>query len=285
MKVNYSIICLFLAVILFSCKEPKQKITIVPDAQKNSLQLENIFGNVKTITIKKYFAVDAKGEKMVDSAMYASHCQYYTKEGNLCKVVITNYLHDTISVRNILYNAQGKMVRDELSDSAGHCMEYTVYENDSRGYRVKEQRFIRDSLMQTLVYKNDNFGNVLEIQDIRPLYTLKKSYKNNEVGLPIRIDEYDPDGNLFKYVTVEYDAYGNSVNRRVFSGNGASVEYTHTQYDAEHRLAKEIYENVNTQIKDVGVFSNYDQNKNWRKQVRSFSGRAQIIIDRTIEYY
>ncbi len=285
MKISSSIISVLLIVLLISCNNKKQTITIVPDAQKNHLQLERIFGQVKSITIYKYLAQDVNGEQVVDSNLYACICKKYSSDGCLNKVIVMNHKKDTMSVRNITYNAQAKIIKDELFDSTGVCAEYTVYQNDTRGYRVKEERFVQDTLVQTLIYKNDGFGNVLEIVDQRPLFTVKKKFENNEVGLPVRINEFDPDGNLFKYVTIEYDNYGDPVNRRVFREDGKLMEYTYTQYDANGNLLKEVYENMITNVQDIGLYQKHDTQKNWTKEVRKIAGRAQFIIERTIEYY
>ena len=286
MKFNGPIIGLLLISLLLACN-PKQKetITIIPESQKNHLQLEGVFDQVKTITINKYYALDPNGDVVNDSALFVCSVKHYDPNGHLKKVVIMNHDKDTMSVRFISYNAQSKIIKDELFDSTGNKIEYTIYHNDSRGFRTKEEHFVRDSLMQTLIYKNDGFGNVLEITDVRPLYTVKKKFENNEVGLPIRIDEFDPEGTLFKFITVEYDNYGDAVNRKVFRKDGTLLEYTYTQYNTDRTLSKEIYENMKFQVQDVGIYQNYDAHKNWTKEIRKISGRAQFIIERTIEYY
>ena len=71
MKFNGTIIGLLLISLLLACN-PKQKetITIIPESQKNHLQLEGVFGQVKTITIKKYYALDPNGEVVNDSALF-----------------------------------------------------------------------------------------------------------------------------------------------------------------------------------------------------------------------
>lgn len=192
---------------------------------------------------------------------------------------------DTMSNRVMYYDDAAKLVKDELFDSIGVCIEHTIYENDEHGYRVKEERYYGDSLIQTLLYQNDAFGNLVGMTVVLSEYTLTRKYSNNEVGLAVRVDEFDPDGKLFKYVTLEYDNYGDLVNRNVHRDDGQIREFTHTQYADNGQLLKTVYENKLSRANEVTEYANHDTQRNWTRSLRKSGGRTYYVINRKIEYY
>ncbi len=288
-NVNFksSILVLVCSLLLMGCAKNKNRITIIPQAQKNHLQTESIKGQVKSLEECKFATVDKTGEKIDTSKLLSITHKFYSADGYLNRVVIMNSRHDTMSVRNIYYDDNAKMIKDELFDSAGVRVQYTLYENDKHGFRVKESRFANDSLIQTLSYKNDGYGNPLEITLVSEAFSQKIKYSYNEVGLPLKVDEYDPDGQIFKYVTMEYDNYGDLVNKRVYRKDGIMLEYTHIQMNEKGEWQKQVYESLlpGVNITEVTEYSNHDGKGNWLRKVRKIDDKAYFINTRTIEYY
>lgn len=278
--VIYFCICLLFA----GCHRHKATITIVPDCAKTHLQREHLYGSVRTITDSMFYS--PKGTDTVEADELVSVTTYrYSADGWLNQVVKMSADGDTMSNRVMHYDNNAKLVKDELFDSTRRCIEYTVYENDEHGNRVKEERYSENNLVQTILYQNDAFGNLVGMTVKTDQYTMCRKYSNNEFGLAVRVDEFDPDGKLFKYVTMEYDNYGDLVNRNVHRDDGQLQEFTHTQYADNGALLKVIDENKLSKINEVREFSGHDGQRNWTRSFRKSGGRIFFIINRNIEYY
>lgn len=284
MNIRKTIILLCSCLLLVGCHRHKATITIVPDCAKNHLQREHIYGNVRTVTDSMYYSADGS-DTIRPEYLAVVTCYQYSSDGWLNHVVKMNSDGDTMSSRVMYYDSNAKLVKDELFDSTGICIEHSLYENDEHGCRVKEERYSGDSLIQTLLYQNDAFGNLVGMTVKLSEYTLTRKYSNNEVGLAVRVDEFDPDGKLFKFVTLEYDNYGDLVNRTVHRDDGQIREFTHTQYADNGQLLKTVYENKLSRSNEVTEFSAHDNQKNWTRSLRKSGGRTYYIVNRKIEYY
>lgn len=273
-----------MCVLALGCQRQKPSITIVPDCAKNHLQREHLYGSVRSIVDKTYY-MPGESDTMSSENLVSVTVYQYSADGWLNQVVKMDAAGDTMSDRKMYYDRNAKLVKDELFDSTGVCIEHTVYENDKRGYRVKETRFAGDSVLQTLIYQNDAFGNLIGMTVQTSEYTMTRKYSNNEVGLAVRVDEFDPDGKLFKYVTMEYDNYGDIVNRNVHRDDGQLREFTHTQYADNGALLKTVYENKLSKVKEVREFSNHDTQRNWTRSIRKGGTSVRFVVDRNIEYY
>lgn len=284
MKIKNSVILLCICLLFVGCHRHRATITIVPDFAKTHLQREHIYGNARTITDSMFYS--PKGSDTASTDALVSVTQYrYSADGWLNQVVKMSADGDTMSNRVMHYDSNAKLVRDELFDSTGCCIEHTLYENDERGYRVKEERYSGEKLVQTILYQNDAFGNLVGMTVKTDAYTMTRKYSNNEFGLAVRVDEFDPDGKLFKYVTMEYDNYGDIVNRNVHRDDGQLREFTHTQYADNGALLKTVYENKLSKGNEVREFSGHDSQRNWTRSLRKTGGRIVFIINRNIEYY
>ncbi len=279
------VIYLFVCTLMASCGKHKPTITIVPDYAKNHLEREHIYGKVKTITDKMYYVFNKSVDSLTEDRLCAVTVYHYGSDGWLNEVLKLSANGDTMSQRKIYYDDHAKMIRDELYDSTGVRIEYSLYENDKNGFRVKEEKYSRDSLVRTLLYQNDAFGNLVSMTMQTELFKMTRKYSNNEVGLAVRVDEFDPDGKLFKYVTMEYDNYGDIVNRNVYRDDGQLCEYTHTQYADNGCLLKTVYEDKLARMSEVREYSNHDEQKNWTKNVRKVDSKPLFVIDRKIIYY
>ena len=277
-------IFLCISLLFAGCRHHKASITIVPDCAKTHLQREHLYGNVRTIVDSMFYSpygADTVGvNNLVSVTVYR-----YSADGWLNQVVKMSSDGDTMSNRVMHYDANARLVRDELFDSTKRCVECTVYENDERGCRVKEEHYAGDALLQTILYQNDAYGNLIGMTVKTAEYTMTRKYSNNELGLVVRVDEFDPDGKLFKYVTMEYDNYGDIVNRNVHRDDGQIREFTHTQYADNGALLKTVYENKLSNGNEVREFSGHDNQRNWTRSLRKNAGRTIFIVNRNIEYY
>lgn len=278
------LICFCISLLFVGCHRHKATITIVPDFAKTHLQREHLYGNVRTVVDSMFYSLGstdtASRQDLVSITAYS-----YSADGWLNRLVMMSADGDTMSDRVMHYDNAAKLVKDELYDSSRNCIEYTLYENDERGFRIKEERFSGGTPVQTILYQNDAFGNLVGMTVKNAEYTLTRKYTNNEFGLVVRVDEYDPDGKLFKFVTMDYDNYGDMVNRNVHRDDGQIREFTHTQYADNGSLLKTVYENKLSKVTEVREFSNHDKQRNWTRSLRKADGKVMFVVKRNIEYY
>ena len=89
----------------------------------------------------------------------------------------------------------------------------------------------------------------------------------NEHGLVERIEEYDPSGKMYKFFTIEYDNYGDEVNRRAYKNANDIIEYTYTQYDNEGLLQKVIFEDRLHHMREDRIYARHDAKGNWVEEI------------------
>lgn len=270
-------------VVSLGCKKKGEGIVIIPDAQKNHLQKSRLKGNVKTIQTETYNSshVDSLDQDFLAKTVI----QEYSYDGLLTKVVTLNQLSDTVSIRDIHYNPEGKQlywIETNLEKKQVHRCDM-VY--DMNGYLSKERFTSQDSLWYEIDYKTDAIGGVIEMIRHYPEYSTRWLIEYNEHGLTSRMNEFDPRGNLFKYIVVEYDNYGDEVNRKVYRKDGKMIEYTYTQYDPYGKQLKEIFENYVHMIKEIKTYPEHDQKGNWLLEISASEVDTVYFRKREINYY
>lgn len=277
--------------LLSGCRHKMTEIVIVPDCQKNHLQRNHIFGNVKemvTYTLLPEDKVPLTDSLCVDSLRFDTVSiviQHYSKDGYLLDYYKLSARRDTLTVRVFNYH------NDARADS---WIEYypgetdTVrcqYEYDMNDFLSAEKVYANDSLMSHVAYKTDGEGNVIEMVRYYDGYSVRNTSKYNAQGLLSRVDEFEPSGKLFKYVTIEYDNYGDEVNRRAFKGENDLIEYTYTQYRDDGALQKVLFEDRLHHSKEQYEYAGHDQQKNWTSELRSKNKQLIYKRIRTYIYY
>lgn len=279
-------ILLLLIVLLpfWGCKNKKtDEIIIIPDAQKTHLQVSRLKGKIKIITTKSYYTQHK--DSISDKTLKSTVIQQYSSDGYILKVVTLDPNNDTVRVRTVDYNGDVKQTKWTESDFANKTISYTLFKYDMNGYLNGEEYYSADTLAYSIQYKTDGLGGITEMLKNNKQFTLKNQLQYNEKGLLIRMDEYDPNGKLFKYVQYEYDNYGDEVNRKVFRGMNNMVEYTYTQYDLKGKLIKEIYQNMEHGLKEVKTYPTHDQTGNWTLEVFTANNETIYFRKRDIIYY
>lgn len=282
------------ALLLFSgCGKKSASPTDTPSqvassAQRNSLSDEHLRGPVMRVTEKKYMAFDMEG--VLDSlCFYATNQMDYTRSGWLSFCALTNDAGDTISVRKVTFDEKGNPIKNELFSAAGQCDNFSEYEVDARGFRVKETYHQGDSVVFTQNCRNDANGNVLEISVTQGSEQYTIHHTLNAAGLPVYVEWRSanaPAGEAYMSTRIEYDQRGNEINRTTFLNN-RPVESNHTHFDDQGRLCKEVYHSdMPTHTLDiVSNYSDFDAQGNWTKQTTFRNGRMYYVIERKIEYY
>lgn len=278
---------LFIFILLLSfvgCKKKNNdEIIIIPDAQKNHLQVSHLKGKVKIVTTKSYYTSykDSISQKTLKSIVI----QQYSSDGYIIKVVTLDSNDDTVRVRNVEYNGDVKQTKWTENDFSNHSTSFSKFNYDMNGYISGEEYYSSDTLVYSIQYKTDGLGGITEIIKNNKQFSLKNQLQYNDKGLLIRMDEYDPNGKLFKYVQYEYDNYGDEVNRKVFRGMNNMVEFTYTQYDLKGKLIKEIYQNEEHGLKEIKTYPSHDQKGNWTFEIFTANNDTIYFRKRDIIYY
>lgn len=276
---------------LSSCGHKPEEIVIIPDAQKNHLQRNHIFGNVREI--RTYTLLPEDMHELLDSLSLDSvrfdtvslAIQHYSMDGYLMDYCKLNPQGDTLTMRLFNYHNDAR---------ADNWMEFTPgqtdtvvckYEYDMNDFLAAEKLYVNDSLLSQTSYKTDGEGNVIEMKRYYDGYTISNASQYNAQGLLCRVDEYEPSGKLFKYITIEYDNYGDEVNRRAFKGKNDLIEYTYTQYQQDGSLKKVLFEDRLHHSKECYEYSGHDKEKNWTIETRVKDKKLIYKRIRTHIYY
>lgn len=283
--ITYYILLTLFAGIAISCgRKTQQEIIITPEIEKNHLQLNHIFGQVKEITqeVWAYGPVDSLRN---NGTLVATTIQRYSADGYLTSVISIDEYGDTVSIRTINYDGDARELNWEEKNNAGEIIESCQYLYDMNHFKVGEKHFKGDSLTVYIKYKTDGLGNPIEIVQQYDQFELTNRVTYNTDGLTARIDEFEPNGKLFKYITIEYDNYGDEVNRRAFKAGDQLIEYTYTEYDNEGRMLKKIFEDRLHEMQEVYVYSEHDSQGNWTKEEINKLGNIAFQRVRKYIYY
>lgn len=280
---NKNIIILLAVILLLGtgCRTKKNDIVIVPDVQKNHLERLNLKGNVQNVITKQYVLLDSGINRLV-----ATLIQNYSIDGYLKQAIVLNEHGDTARIRTIFYDNSAHETHWIECNLAGDTLEMCLYEYDINRFLAAEKYYSRDSLIYTLTYKCDGEGNVRSLTRNNGQFIVSNKMNYNELGLISRIDEYDPNGKLYKFITIEYDNYGDEVNRRAFKSENNLIEYTYTKYDEWGKLLKVIYEDRLHGNKETSEYNAHDVQGNWLKEDKTIADKPiHYIKERTITYY
>lgn len=280
--------CLCLLLLLGACKPKQTEIVIVPDVQKNHLQRNHILGSVKQMVSYTLLAnPDALQSDSLasDSLIFDTvsvFIQNYSPDGYLLSAIKLTPEGDTLSVKTISYLSDARQDSWTEENYTEHTVVCCRYEYDMNDFLSAEKLYYGDSLLMSVSYKTDGAGNVVEMVRNYGTYSIKNTSAYNEHGLVSRIEEYDPSGNMYKYVTIEYDNYGDEVNRRAFKGANDLIEYTYTEYNQDGSLKKVLFEDRLHNSKEHYDYSAYDARRNWTVETRTKD--KQMIYKRTRTY-
>ena len=266
---------------MISCKNKAPEIVIIPDHEKNHLQKSHLFGNIKEIHTTSYYQSDSTA----DLRTLSSVIQYYSPDGFLLKVVTANENEEVVSTQKIFYHKNAKEDYWIISDAHGITTDSCQYVYDMNGFIAEEKRWNGDSLFLSITYKTDGAGNIIESKRNNNTFTLTHTIAYNAHGLASKIEEFEPSGKLFKYITLEYDNYGDEVNRRVCKRGGDLLEYTYTQYNDKGHLLKVIYENNTHQFRETYTYAPHDAHGNWLTEKRENIDHSLYMRKREIIYY
>ena len=210
--------------------------------------------------------------------------QRYTSDGWLMEFIKLSE-SDTILRRNYTYDKEAHITGWEEYDADGAQVTHGNYTYDRNGFLVGEQIFQGDSMVMSFSHTTDGIGNAIRTVQTFGGYKTTLENKYNEQGLVTEIIEYEPNGKVFKTAKMEYDNYGDEVNRCVYKAGNQMIEYTYTEYAQDGRVRKVIYEDKLHHVKEFHYFFDYDANKNWQTEVCAVDGQIVYVKQRKFEYY
>jgi len=288
-----NLIFLIISMIMVSggCKKKPEPIVIIPDIEKNHLQRNHIFGKVMNLETTTYY-LQPDSLPLADTARLKElikgrtcdrrFVHHYSYDSHL--INFTCIGEDTLYQRKYLYNDRGLMTewneQDKLrGDTKG------VYSYDRNHFIESEKIYRNDTLVMSFVHKTDGVGNIISTTQDNTQYETTTSYHYDENGLVTEITEYEPDGKIFKTAKIEYDNYGDEVNRCVYKAGNQMIEYTYTQYAQDGRVRKVLYEDKLHHVKETHYFFDYDIHKNWQTEVCAIDSIIVYIKQRNFTYY
>jgi hypothetical protein len=267
--------------IVISCKRKKNEIEIIPDALKNHLQRARLFGNIHHIETDTYFYSEKDSQYFFLNRI----AQFYSSDGYLTQVIVFDRNNDTISKKKIHYlpNAQENFWEEFNYKEFSLTKDTFLY--DKYGFIAERHVFLNDSLLYKIQFKTDGIGGIIEMKRLLSDYHLTNLMYYNEHGLVARIEEYDPHHKLYKFFTIEYDNYGDEVNRRAFRNANQIIEYTYTQYSNEGLLQKVIFEDRLHNLREDRIYTQHDTKRNWLEEIVLLGNDTMRKRVRIIEYY
>jgi len=277
-----SFIILFLLIFfLIFCKRKATEIVIVPDALKNHLQRTRLFGNVHHIETDAYYYSET------DSNFFFLNkiIQYYNSDGFLTQAIVFDNNNDTISKKTVYYlpNAREDFWEEFNYKEFNLTKDTVLY--DKNGFINERHISLNDSLLYKIQFKTDGIGSIIEMKRLLSDYHLTNKIYYNAYGLVERIEEYDPNNKLYKFFIIEYDNYGDEINRRAFKNSEQIIEYTYTQYNNNGVLQKVIFEDRLHNLREDRIYTQHDAMKNWLEEIVLQGDDTLRKRMRTIEYY
>ena len=282
-----------LAIVLAGCRKQPAPIVITPDADKNHLQRNHIFGKVQEIESRTYYLFEdsltledsARALELTNRTCDRYFLHNYNPNGFLESFVNVGIDGDTLIYRRYLYNDRNQISEWIEKGAPSDPLTKGCYRYDRNHFLEKEEIYHGDSLVMSFDYKTDGIGNIISSTQDNRQFVTKTTYHYNKNGLVDTIKEYEPDGKIFKLATIEYDNYGDEVNRCVYKAGNQLIEYTYHQYSPKGRNLKTLYEDRLHQNKEVNYYANFDKENNWRIEYTVLNNQLVSIRKRNIKYY
>lgn len=256
-------------------------IVITPLAEQNHLQRNHLKGKVKTVITDNYI-VNSEDSSQIKSN---THIQEYSSDGFLTAYITLNKEGDTLSKRIINYNDKAQETIWIEKNYQDNQSQKCIYNYDINNYKSSEYYYLNDSLLYHIDYKTDGIGGITEMKRVYSEYNISNKFSYNALGLVTQINEYDPQGNLYKFITIEYDNYGDEINRCAYKDKNNLIEYTYTQYDKNGLLMRILYEDPVHSIREERLYADHDKSGNWITEKCNRNKKNIYIRNRTIIYY
>ena len=254
---------LFIALALLLIAAVGFGYTFLKTEIQNSLIIENIKGDVKTLSEYSFTALDKidgikKGQlKRNDGG--ADYQKTYNLSGNLIEYL---NLKNQTTIKSI-YDDKQNIVEEISTDIDSVFLFTNKYKYDSDNNIIEKTQYDSVGIFNSkYTYGYDSNNNIIE----RKFYNSKKnlegrvSYKYNTNNKLIENSKYDSVGNLKSKSTYMHDLNGNVIEKNVFD----SSEKLKSKFTYEYKL---------------------DNNNNWVQCIEFENSLPIYILVRKIEYH
>ncbi len=172
--------------------------------------LQPIYGDVKMVTVTKYYLSDKFGELVKGSSQYTMSYEFNQQGDVISYMYSDTHWGDSYSamVRVWKYNSEGK-VKD-----------LSIYYRDNLGENNENS-----VLKQKDIYTYDSSGNLIELA------------------------RYDDDGSLEEKTILRYDANGNAIEKSRFNSSGYAESRRFFKYDTNGNIIEELDVNSGSNYK------------------------------------
>ncbi len=275
----YSIITIT-SLLFFSCNKSKEI--------KNDLQNQNLYGNVKSITEKTFFAVEkfgeiVKGDKYwydfvsiseYDEWVFNSYVEFNNKGYIIKAFSIIKEEND--------YNDKNQLITKKYLSNDFKTATTETYKYDNKGYLIESNNnFSKDKTK----YINDKDGNCIELNQYDSIGNLfnkvKTNFSYNKEGYRIvERKSYYADGSFSSHLKTIFDKNGNEIESYYYDESGKIYQKINSKYNSKNLLI-EYRERQEYRYK----YTKFDSNKNWTEKIEYENGKPVKIIERKIVYY
>jgi YD repeat-containing protein len=250
------ILLLFSAALLFGCSE---------STYKNSLQEEDLKGNVKKINQLAFSFIEENGKTVIlDTLATDNFSVSFNELGNETERHFFAPDGQVLNISRSEYDENGRKKEQKTTDLSGNVSETLTFTYNNKG-QCTEQR-LTDS-QNTYIYNNeyDSDGNAVKTsvsaQDGTPLYLFTSIYENK---LPVSGRDIFYSSGSTNETSYKHDEQGREVEMLTRFINAAGVP-------VGQELRRNIYED--------------DAKGNWIRKKVFVNGTAYTLFERTIEYY
>lgn len=201
--------------------------------------LQPIYGDVKMVTVTKYYLSDKFGELVKGSSQYTMSCEF-NQQGD---VISCTHRGDSYiaMVRVWKYNSEGKVKdlstyhrwTDSENNENSVLEQKVIYTYDSSGNLIELARYDDDgSLEEKTILRYDANGNAIE----------KSQFYSSGAAHSRRYFKYDTNGNIIEerfansvsfYYKYKYDSWGNRIKVELYrTADGVMDEYEEYEYNS-----------------------------------------------------
>jgi hypothetical protein len=263
----------FAVVVVLSCKNERQAVTVLGDGTPYSGYPEIMIGKIKTVIEKNYWAIP-------DGDSY--------KKGNPLTKVERDSLGGWTDDFEAVYDENGVIVVCTGFDDTGNpaWKNESIIEN-----KLVSQRnlFRKDTLRYIDQFKHSNNGFLISgTRNRAKVDTLVRSFtiKTNAIGYPTEFQTFNPKGEPTEKYAHIYDEQNRFVKFEAFDKAG-DINFIHElKYNEKGKMSELIFRDKDNKITASNYCTyEYDEKGNWVKAVVKNHKNHVVIEERSYTYF
>lgn len=251
-------------------------------------------GNICWIETYSYYKNDLKVMyNLLDgqNKIYLSFTYKYDPSGQLIEEVRQDYFQNSKYKINYKYNPNGKLVEEswyyDKADSINFKVNYTY---DDNGNLIEEKKTHQDGRIFDYynTYRYDKSNNEIEHNVFKPDGRLdyRTTYTYNRSSIVLEKMMYNSEGKLTDKSIFSYKKNGKIIEEDFRNYQHNTWVKSIDQYDKYGNLIKESIERSFLPKNDSTIYSlEYDNKKNWIRQITYSRSKPTQLQERIIEYF